>query len=232
MNVIEQHFNKPRVLLAVIHITNRSEGLRSAIAAIESGADGLFFVSGQDLDANVTEATVKEVWKHFGGLWLGINYLGIVPRDAAARLCSFTPCSGLWTDDAMKVVDDPHDTEVELGDHRIYFGGTAFKYTEGYRRGNATTIARHASYDRGIDVVTTSGPATGIPASLGKVRRFREGVGDRALALASGITSDNVETFLPYVDAFLVGTGIESVYGRVDGDKVRALTDKIHGYGK
>lgn len=232
MNAIEQHFNKPRVLLAVIHATSFDTGLRSAVAAMENGADGLFFVVGQDLDADVTEALAREVWVHFPGLWLGINYLGDAPRRAAARLCDFEFGSGLWTDDAMNAVNDPLDAEVELGDDRIHFGGVAFKYTKDIGPRYQKDLARYAAYEKKIDVVTTSGPATGVPAPLDKVQRFREGVGDRALALASGITVDNVETFLPYVDAFLVGTGIESAYGQVDGGKVRALADKIHGYRK
>ncbi len=230
MNAIEQHFRKAKVLLAVIHAKSHDEGLRSAVTAMENGADGLFFVSDQDLDPDETEVLIASTWKHFRGLWLGVNYLGTIPRDAAARLRAFTSCSGLWTDDAMNVVDDPLDAEVELGGERIYFGGFAFKYAKEISPKHQEDLARYGAHEKKIDVVTTSGPATGVPASIGKVQRFRAGVGDRALALASGVTVDNVETFLPYVDAFLVGTGIETAYGLVDSDKVRALADKIHGY--
>src|SRR3990167_2802906 len=102
MNAISDHFKKPRVLLAVVHATSHDEGLRSAVTAMENGADGLFFVSDQDLHPDATEALIGAVWRHFRGLWLGVNYLGALPRDAGARLRAFTPCSGLWTDDAMR----------------------------------------------------------------------------------------------------------------------------------
>jgi phosphoribosylanthranilate isomerase len=49
-----------------------------------------------------------------------------------------------------------------------------------------------------------------------------------ALALASGITEDNVRTYLPDVQVFLVGTGIESAFGVLDATKVKRLADIIH----
>ena len=58
-----------------------------------------------------------------------------------------------------------------------------------------------------MDVVTTSGVATGEEADLQKVREFRAGVGDAPLALASGVTPGNARRYAD-VDAFLVATGI------------------------
>ncbi|MEM6422211.1 MAG: adenine phosphoribosyltransferase, partial [Pseudomonadota bacterium] len=57
------------------------------------------------------------------------------------------------------------------------------------------------------DVVTTSGVATGQEAALDKIAAFREGAGDRPLALASGVTPENAAQYRA-VDAFMVATGI------------------------
>ena len=60
---------------------------------------------------------------------------------------------------------------------------------------------------------------------------MRSGVSrDVALALASGVTADNVGAYLPYVDAYLVGTGIERALGVLDPLAVRALADAIHAW--
>ena len=48
-----------------------------------------------------------------------------------------------------------------------------------------------------------------LGADVEKVRTLRAGLGDHAMALASGVTPENVRIYLPYVQAFLVGTGIE-----------------------
>jgi hypothetical protein len=48
-----------------------------------------------------------------------------------------------------------------------------------------------------MDVVTTSGIAMGHAPDLDKIEIFRLGVGDAALALASGITTENAHVFAP-----------------------------------
>ncbi len=229
INKIERQFNKPKILLAVIHAKSHDEGLHSAITAMESGADGLFFVSEQDLSPDETEALIASTWKHFKGLWLGVNYLGAIPRDAAARLRAFTSCSGLWTDNAMTVVDDPLDIEVNLGDGRIYFGGVAFKHQPKVAIEDAGLAAIQA-VKQGVDIVTTSGPETGKPPSQDKIKRMKFALGDSPLAIASGITCENVANFLPWTDAFLVATGIEKAFGVLDPEKVKRLADTIHNY--
>jgi phosphoribosylanthranilate isomerase len=71
-------------------------------------------------------------------------------------------------------------------------------------------------------VICTSGPGTGVPADIAKVRALRAGT-TAPIALASGITPENVRDYLPYVDAYLVGTGIETRFGVLDPRKIDAL---------
>ena len=52
---------------------------------------------------------------------------------------------------------------------------------------------------------------------------MRAGLGDHAMALASGVTPKNVQVYMPYVQAFLVGTGIEQKLGVLDPAKIEAL---------
>ena len=59
-----------------------------------------------------------------------------------------------------------------------------------------------------MDVVTTSGVATGQAAEISKIETFRKACGDTAIALASGVTPENANFFESLVDAFLVATGI------------------------
>ena len=58
-----------------------------------------------------------------------------------------------------------------------------------------------------MDVVCTSGVKTGSAADIEKIRAFRSGCGDKVLALASGVTPENVTDYIPYVDCILVATG-------------------------
>jgi predicted TIM-barrel enzyme len=71
-----------------------------------------------------------------------------------------------------------------------------------------------------MDVVTTSGVATGQEADLGKIATFRQAIGDKALAIASGITPDNAASYGD-VDCFMVATGINAPGNFYDIDPAR-----------
>ena len=58
-----------------------------------------------------------------------------------------------------------------------------------------------------MDVITTSGIATGQEADLTKIETFRAAIGERPMALASGISPENARLYAD-VDCFMVATGI------------------------
>ena len=71
--------------------------------------------------------------------------------------------------------------------------------------GVAASLASHF-----MDVITTSGDATGVAANLHKIKAMRASCGNAAMAIASGITPANASKYIPYVDCFLVATGISA----------------------
>ena len=84
-----------------------------------------------------------------------------------------------------------------------------------------------------MDVVTTSGIATGEEADLTKIRDFRAGIGDFPLALASGITPENAHAYAD-VDAFMVATGINHPgnFYDIDPERLAALMRVTREIGK
>ena len=121
--------------------------------------------------------------------------------------------------------------KMQLAWSGLYFGGVAFKYKRQVDHDELGAAAARAAHY--MDVVCTSGPETGKPASIEKIQAMHAGLGDGAtsLAVASGITVDNVKAYLPYVDAYLVGTGIEKEFGVFDHVRVQALARKIEAAG-
>jgi hypothetical protein len=99
-------------------------------------------------------------------------------------------------------------------------------------------------------VCCTSGAGTGSALEPERAALIRACVGpDRVVAVASGVTVENVHTLLPTVDIFMVATGIEqepsdpavrafyaeagipaAKVGHLDQGKVRALADAIHAW--
>lgn len=114
----------------------------------------------------------------------------------------------------------------------LYFGGVAFKgqrHVPDSDLGKAASIATHY-----MDVVTTSGRATGVAASTKKIEDMRAGCGNVAMALASGITPSNAADYLLLVDCFMVATGISPPgdFYNFDPVQLRVLVQSTRGHGK
>lgn len=50
----------------------------------------------------------------------------------------------------------------------------------------------------------------------------------KPIALASGVTPENVDAYLPFVDAYLVATGISLDFEHLDASRTRALVERVH----
>jgi len=240
VNAILRTFKRPRVLLPVVHCVEIGQAQTAVAIAMEQGADGVFLINQGGVSASrvvdLAEAAVR-----CGVPFVGVNLLGRCLGDALDDIAGRGVVHALWTDNGGVYVNRGHvvdDQAVAFTDARkksgwggLHFGGVAFKYQDLVALGAAGDVAL-AAKDAGIEVVTTSGPGTGEPPTVEKVSTMRAAIGDHALAVASGITPENVGSFLPYVDAFLVATGIEESFGVFDSGKVRALADQIHAEDK
>lgn len=220
-NLIAQTFHRPRVLLPVVHCLSRRQAIQQARVAAALDADGVFLINQGGLDAEEVASVAGYVADIIPGWFVGVNLLGVTP-DTTARLLARRrrQLGGLW-DDAV--------TPSLQGLCPLYFGGVAFKYQQPeVPPSRWAEVARVAA--ESVGVVTTSGPGTGEAADVEKVQVMRAALGDHALALASGITPANVANYLPYVDAYLVASGIEMRFGEFDLPKLRDLVDRVHAY--
>lgn len=237
MNRVQRVFGVPRVLLPVIHPVGRDEALCSVRVAHEARVRGVFLID-QGMSAAQVLELVLVVRERFPSLWVGVNLLAYRPEEAlrhALDVCDGR-IDGIWSDNADIDEDAAaqpaartfREARRERGWNGLYFGGVAFKYQRHVRHedlGRAATAALPF-----VDVVCTSGPGTGKAAEVEKVVAIREAIGPNGgLALASGVTSQNVGDYLPHVDAFLVGTGIERRFGVLDPERVSALQQIIAG---
>jgi predicted TIM-barrel enzyme len=236
MNRILEVFRRPRVLLPVVHPVTRDHALAAVDVAVAAGADGVFLID-QGLGEREVLALIGEVHRRHPTLWVGLNLLTRAPADAlAVALAANGRIDGIWSDNAgvdERAVAQPRADEFvearrRLGWQGLYFGGVAFKYQREVAPTDlGTAAARAAAY---LDVVCTSGPGTGHAADPAKPRAMREGAPDVAIALASGVTTANIDAYLPYVDAYLVGTGIERALGVLDPDETTRLATAIHAF--
>jgi predicted TIM-barrel enzyme len=228
VNRIAEVFGTSPVLLPVVHPISRTEALAAVAVAHEQGVKGVFLI-----DQGMTERDVvslaREVRTLYPALWIGINLLSRTPAEMlTAALTTPGTIDGIWSDNAgidERVVSQRatvFGTDRRMTGWRgLYFGGVAFKYQREIPTEHLGRVATSAAPY--MDVVCTSGPGTGYAADVEKVRALRAGLGDHAMALASGVTPENVRGYMPYVQAFLVGTGIEKRLGILDPAKIEAL---------
>lgn len=207
------------VVLPVIHVLDNEQAERNVRLAIEGGCPGVFLIN-HDFEYQRFLPIIEHIRKLFPDLWLGVNFLAVTGKEAFPVLAQLeadnTKVDAYWADDARiderKTADDQTEAEEILqiksdcGWDGIYFGGTAFKKQREVAP-EAYALSAEIACDF-MDVVTTSGIATGHSADLSKIETFRTACGDKPVALASGITPENVSQYVPYVDCVLVATGI------------------------
>lgn len=116
----------------------------------------------------------------------------------------------------------------------LYFGGVDFKHQRAVDPQHVGRAARMAAHH--MDVVTTSGRATGAAPAIEKIAYMHEAImrgrpGSAELAIASGVSLENIDGFLPIADCFLVATGISKSFTQLDETKAAQLAQRIHGYG-
>ena len=172
------------------------------------------------------------MFEAFPDWWIGVNCLDLSPSQVFAVITD--EVAGVWVDNAMIDEREPVQVEAEAiqaareqsGWQGLYFGGVAFKYQRTVQ--DLERAARLAAPY--MDVLTTSGPATGEPADRVKIQTMKDALGDFPLALASGTTPENVGGYLGMADCFLVATGISRSWLEFDEDRVRDFVRSIrHG---
>lgn len=185
--------------------------LKQTKLAQDNGADGVFIIpdyaKGTDKMATLSDQFnyLKLLKENLPNFLIGVNFLK-KPADIVPDIYSNPPDLFQTDGNTLSGLDISQMQGTE------FFAGLAFKYSKNvHLTGDA--LKEHCEYISSIcQVPTTSGDATGIPASLDKIREIRSYLSsDKRLGLASGVDENNV---LGYLDAgvtdFLVATSLIS----------------------
>lgn len=222
MHRLQQIFHQPRTLFPVVHCCDDAQALDSAYVAMEAGADGVFFINQGGLDAHETLDVALRFAAHHSGFHVGVNLLGFDPHMVLGAVLARPGVRMIWCDEALQ---QPWQGPAQ-GWNGLLFAGCAFKGQTPVPP-DLWASAAQEQVRLGVDVVTTSGPRTGAPADPIKPGVMAAAIGEHPLALASGITPENVRQY-PMAAAFLVATGIEAEFGVFDGVKLRRLVELVH----
>ncbi len=226
------------VVLPVIHVLDAAQARRNIDVAINGGCPGVFLIN-HDFEKERLLPIIKETRNAFPDYWIGVNFLAVTGKFAFPILGELQAqgvrVDGYWADDARiderrNEDDQPEADEIAQirnasGWDGLYIGGTAFKKQREVDPAQYGKSARIAT--RYMDVVVTSGVATGHAADVGKIETFRTQCGDTALGLASGITPQNAAHYAEAVDLFMVATGInfDGDFYNIDPERLAHLMD-------
>ncbi|MCX7646458.1 MAG: adenine phosphoribosyltransferase [Rhodobacteraceae bacterium] len=230
------------VVTPVIHVLDTAQALRNLDIVAAAGCPGAFLIN-HDFGMEPFLPILREVRAARPAMWLGVNFLGqpgSIAFPVLGRLAREGHVfQGCWADDAR--IDERGAVQAEAeaiararadsGWQGTYFGGVAFKKQRPVAEADLAEAARRAvPY---VDVVTTSGVATGQAADLGKIETFRAALGTAPLALASGITPGNAHRYCGLVDCFLVATGINHSgdFHNIDPARLAALLAVTREHG-
>lgn len=210
-------FGASKVLLPVIHVSERIKTQEQVELAFRAGAHGVWLICHERGDKTRQLLEIYRKVKENTLGWIGLNFLGeddpvstiqeeLVQRDYP---------EGLWIDRGIE--EGPISfNHAELGRfYRRYqsicpkgllFRGVAFKGQQTRYPSGLPAAVQAAK--TGMDVITTSGPGTGHAPDVEKIAEIHKTANGAPVAIASGMTPENVSAFLPYADAFMVSTGV------------------------
>jgi hypothetical protein len=221
-------FIKTNSLMAVIHVESLEQAFENTRIALGEGADGVFLIN-HAIDHRALGIAYRAIRINWPDARIGLNFLDLSPLEAT----KFCPASAtaLWVDNAeidsrarFAIKDQQRHRKTRGNWNQLYFGGVAFKYQ--HRPYDLYGIA--AISTEYVDVVTTSGDATGQPPTVKKIQTMRQAIGNHPLAIASGMTPENVGDYMEYANVFMVATGISDNKSELNPMKVREFVRRIN----
>lgn len=233
-NPFRNRFQDQKCLFPVLHVThgNFEKVVASAQMVVDEGATGVFLINHSVRASVVTDRAFQLVRRKLPKAWIGINLLGEnawISLAQAIRLGA----DGVWFDYCGADAED-HEFDQRFTAERqtceqrlalrkailpIMFGGAAFKYlSQEFCPKDAAVRAMSR-----CDVVTTSGTFTASAPKVEKIRTMRRAIAQYPLAIASGISAENIGRFARYTDAFLVASSIEREIGDINPRLFREL---------
>ena len=205
----------------VIHYKDDETTLSEATIAYKAGADGIFLISHLGSNERLIPLAVKI--KKLLGFKVGLNFLG---DDAiyTAKIIKDNKLDMVWSDycgvSSLGLSFEGFELQAWASQNKQIdvFASVAFKYQADEPNPLlAAQLAQSAGF-----IPTTSGSGTGQAPTVDKISSMYKATSG-LLAVASGMTPDNISEFKPYLSHVLVSTGISKDEYHFDEEKINAF---------
>lgn len=191
---------------------------------------GGIWITSSNSDVKIITQTLKWCLDKFPSLWIGVNLVGESIIKVLEFIFENNP-NGLWIDKSY-INDKTYQNIPEIiidqfnkaNWNGLYFGGTFFKYVS--QEGDFNKILENSI--KYMDIVTTSGDGTGIEIEKNKIIEINKVCSSKIkIAIASGITENNIYELSKYSDIFIVGTSLYDGNFNIIPNKVISLYKKM-----
>lgn len=217
-----------KIVLPVIHFLDPRTALSEAQIAFDCGADGVFLISHNGDDDALFAPAGAIKGRHPDKL-VGLNLLARSPEDCI-RAVDDLKIDLAWIDNPGVTSRGISEAGRALADlhaehrHIQLFGSVAFKYQPLEPDPPAAAIR---AWSHGM-IATTSGTATGSAPDAAKIAAMRAKLGhDVPLAIASGMSPENVHLFTPYATHFLVSTHVSRDEYHLDPERLARFVAEV-----
>lgn len=208
----------------VIHYKDDETSFRNCEIIFDGDyqADGVFLIAMNGKDKPIVPIALK-IKDKYPNKKIGINLLRYENYDACKKSID-NNLDMIWSDkplvngpfldpNSLKILELLRNTNV------TFFSSFAFKYQKIDKTPNesALTIQNFGLYP------VTSGESTGTSADLQKIKDIHNALKSTGksldLAIASGLTPENISSYKEYITCAIVATGISKNFDEFDADK-------------
>ena len=200
-------------LIPVIHMLNQNQVMTNVKTCVDCGIEKVFIINHVVTIEDLLQCA-NQVKLKYPNLWVGVNMLGYTTEMS---LLLDSGLDGLWCDGVV----DKHP--VKRNFKGMFFGGVAFKYQPQPKDLNFACYWAKMT----TNVATTSGVATGKAADINKILTIREYLGNHPMAIASGVSADNIDSYKGIVDYLLVASSITTKGEMIIKEKLLELKEKL-----
>jgi predicted TIM-barrel enzyme len=215
-------------IYTVIHASDEDQIIRNFERTMNAGADGTFVINHGGISLKEMLETVKTLKLKHPQAFIGMNVLGADSTDCF-KIAQDVKADGLWLDESYIRLNPRYDEYLkEMDEARKvytgqYFGSVAFKTHAQVSLDEALRVAVKSIPH--VDVVTTSGVGTGSAPDVQRIEQMKKVIGDKPLAIASGMSPDNIELF-PLADAILSATGLQDSWTELNEKKIALMVSR------
>jgi hypothetical protein len=203
-------------IIPVIHMINQNQVMTNVDTCVECGVEKVFLINHVVTVQQLLDCALTIKLK-YPKLWVGVNMLGTSTEDALT--IDLPEIDGVWCDASIT----PRKAKIYRNFKGLFFGGLAFKYQPQPDDLESACIESKQA----TDVSTTSGPATGKAADVEKIKQIREYLGNHPMAIASGVSIQNIDSYKGIANYLLVASSVTSKTEMIYEDKLKELLNKL-----